>query len=51
MEAYQPIISQVPWLPVVGNHEFYDGDLLNRYLNQTDGDALANPLVRVRSSA
>ena len=49
MEAYEEILTQVPWLPVVGNHEFYDGDELRRYLNQTDGSVVAfpasNPLV------
>ena len=47
MEAYQPVVSQVPWLPVVGNHEFYDGDVLTRYLNQTEGAEIANPIGRV----
>lgn len=36
LEAYQKVIASVPWLPVVGNHEFYDGDKLARYLNQTE---------------
>jgi len=44
MAAYQEIIAEVPWLPVMGNHEFYDGDvLLSRYLNQTAGDVTAYP--------
>ena len=29
-------VPRVPWLPVVGNHEFYDGEKLHRYLNQTE---------------
>eukprot|EP00040_Diaphanoeca_grandis_P044266 m.11825 g.11825 ORF g.11825 m.11825 type:complete len:626 (-) comp9000_c0_seq1:97-1974(-) len=45
MEAYQPVIATVPWLPIVGNHEFYDGDELRRYLNQTEGAMIANPIV------
>ena len=28
MDAFQPIISRVPWLPVIGNHEYYDGHSL-----------------------
>jgi len=43
MQAYEPVLSAVPWLPVVGNHEFYDGDALRRYLNQTEGTVIANP--------
>ena len=43
MEAYQPVLSQIPWLPIVGNHEFLDGEKLHRYLNQTEGSLIANP--------
>lgn len=43
MSAYEKVISEVPWLPVVGNHEFYDGERLRRYLNQTEGSVLAHP--------
>jgi len=43
MQAYEPVVSQIPFLPVVGNHEFYDGQHLGRYLNQTDGTVVANP--------
>ena len=25
MEAFEPVVSELPWLPVIGNHEFYDG--------------------------
>ena len=35
MNAFQPIIANVPWVPVVGNHEFYSSAELNRYLDQT----------------
>ena len=31
MEAYQGVIASIPWLPIVGNHEFLDGDDLRRY--------------------
>ena len=43
MEAYEPVLASTPWLPVVGNHEFYDGDALRRYLNQTEGSVVAFP--------
>ena len=44
MVAFEKVLSQVPWLPIMGNHEFYDGaNKLNRYLNQTDGSAVAFP--------
>ena len=51
MEAYQPVLTAVPWVPIVGNHEFYDGDQLRRYLNQTEGGAVighpaGHPLIR-----
>ena len=36
MSAWQPILSQtIPWVPVVGNHEYYSGAELYRFLNQT----------------
>merc|ERR1712086_558964 len=35
MSAFQPIVANVPWMPVVGNHEYYSGALLERFLNQT----------------
>ena len=22
MDAFQPVISELPWLPVIGNHEY-----------------------------
>ena len=34
MNAFQPILSECPWMPVVGNHE-YSGMQLARYLNST----------------
>ena len=43
MQAYSPIISTIPWIPIVGNHEYLDGDKLSRYLNQTEGTVVANP--------
>ena len=35
MSAYQSIVANCPWMPVVGNHEYYDGEELARYLDQT----------------
>jgi len=37
MSAYQPLLANTPWMPVVGNHEYYSGALLERFLNQTWG--------------
>ena len=34
MQAWQPVLANCPWAPVVGNHEYYDGAELYRYLNQ-----------------
>eukprot|EP00939_MAST-03C_sp_MAST-3C-sp1_P001607 g1607.t1 len=42
MQAYEKILTRTPWIPVVGNHEFYDGDALRRYLNQTEGTVVAD---------
>eukprot|EP00040_Diaphanoeca_grandis_P030384 m.179559 g.179559 ORF g.179559 m.179559 type:complete len:727 (-) comp31979_c1_seq1:166-2346(-) len=35
MQAYQPVLSQCPWMPIVGNHEYYSGTELSRYLDST----------------
>ena len=47
MQAFEKVLSRVPWLPIMGNHEFYDwspnGDHLTRYLNQTAGPVVAFP--------
>eukprot|EP01051_Picozoa_sp_SAG22_P018440 SAG22_NODE_3105_length_1938_cov_1.647635_1_plen_535_part_10 len=40
MNAYQKVLTQVPWVPVVGNHEAGDGDDFDRYFNQTWGHVL-----------
>ena len=37
LDSMQPLLSKVPWIPLLGNHEFFDGDFFNRYLNQTFG--------------
>jgi hypothetical protein len=34
MAGYQPVLSQCPWLPIVGNHEFFETQI-SRYLNST----------------
>ena len=35
MSAFQPILKSCPWLPIVGNHEYYSGEELSRYLDST----------------
>jgi hypothetical protein len=34
MAGYQPTLSQCPWMPLVGNHEYFETKL-SRYLNST----------------
>eukprot|EP00036_Acanthoecidae_sp_10tr_P015395 CAMPEP_0206286198 /NCGR_PEP_ID=MMETSP0106_2-20121207/480_1 /ASSEMBLY_ACC=CAM_ASM_000206 /TAXON_ID=81532 /ORGANISM="Acanthoeca-like sp., Strain 10tr" /LENGTH=610 /DNA_ID=CAMNT_0053716719 /DNA_START=44 /DNA_END=1873 /DNA_ORIENTATION=- len=41
MNSYSKVLKNCPWFPTVGNHEFYDGDQLTRYLNQTYGVTMA----------
>ena len=43
MNAYQPILSQLPWMPIVGNHEYYDGGHFMRFLEQMGGVAMGRP--------
>ena len=33
--AFEPILRSCPWLPIVGNHEYYSGEELARYLDST----------------
>eukprot|EP00045_Choanoeca_perplexa_P017855 m.268780 g.268780 ORF g.268780 m.268780 type:complete len:573 (+) comp17656_c0_seq5:211-1929(+) len=40
--AFQPVLSSVPWVPILGNHEYHEGDDFNRFLNQTYGVTLAS---------
>eukprot|EP00755_Sulcionema_specki_P013818 Sspe_Gene.55010::Locus_30304_Transcript_1_1_Confidence_1.000_Length_1890::g.55010::m.55010 len=35
LQAFQQTLANVPWMPIVGNHEFYADAHLYRYLNQT----------------
>eukprot|EP00662_Eupelagonemidae_sp_cell21_P030299 gene30299-30694_t len=35
--AFQKTIASCPWMPVVGNHEYYAGAKLGRYLDSTSG--------------
>lgn len=35
LDHLQPILRKVPWVPVLGNHEYFDGDMFNRFLNQS----------------
>lgn len=37
MSAYSQVLKNRPWMPIVGNHEFYDNEYFHRYLNQTYG--------------
>ncbi len=50
MNAWQPTLSQCPWLPVIGNHESNDGDNFNRYLNMSWGETLGD-IASLRSTA
>jgi hypothetical protein len=34
MQAFESVIANVPWMPIVGNHEFYSGTKLSRFLDQ-----------------
>ena len=51
MNALQPLLATCPWIPIIGNHEGADGDHTHRYLNQTWGEAYANPLRGSTSTA
>ena len=35
MQAFEQVLGNVPWMPIVGNHEFYADAQLKRYLDQT----------------
>lgn len=35
MNMYQSVLSKCPWVPVVGNHEYYDGEQIKRYQDST----------------
>lgn len=37
MNGYQPLLSSMPWIPVIGNHEYYEGDEFQRFLNMSSG--------------
>jgi len=45
MNAYQPLSSKLPWIPVIGNHEYYDNAYFHRFLNQTFGVQLTTGAV------
>jgi len=57
--AFQETIANCPWLPNVGNHEYYAGEELARYLDGTwqkwgpiaGGDGTAVPAASTASSA
>jgi hypothetical protein len=35
MQAFEQTLANAPWMPIVGNHEFYAGTNLTRYLDST----------------
>ena len=35
MQAFEQVLGNAPWMPIVGNHEFYAGTNLTRYLDST----------------
>lgn len=35
MNAYQAILARCPWMPIVGNHEYYSSEYLSRYMDST----------------
>lgn len=35
MQAFEQTVAQAPWMPIVGNHEFYAGTNLTRYLDSS----------------
>ena len=37
LSAYSRILKHIPWMPIVGNHEYYDNEFFHRFLNQTYG--------------
>jgi hypothetical protein len=41
MNAFQPVLSVCPWIPLLGNHEYNDADDSWRFVNQTFGEAYA----------
>lgn len=42
LNAFEPVLSTCPWVPVIGNHEASDGDHFRFYENLTDGVTMAN---------
>ena len=49
MNAFGRTLAKCPWIPVVGNHEAFDGDHFNRYGHAITGcsTGLATPSSRV----
>jgi len=37
MQAFQQTLASCPWVPIVGNHEYYSGEELAKFLNNTVG--------------
>ena len=40
MNAFQRVIANCPWFPIIGNHEANDGDHYNRYMNIAWGEVM-----------
>ena len=43
LNALQGVVGRVPWVPVLGNHEEYNGDYAHRYVAMTWGEVAGNP--------
>eukprot|EP00940_MAST-03C_sp_MAST-3C-sp2_P002901 g2901.t1 len=51
LNAFQRVISRVPWVPVLGNHEFYENDFAHRYVNETEGIVYGQSALETHTSA
>ena len=52
LNAFQRVIgAAVPWVPVLGNHEYYENDEFHRYLNQTWGEVYGGPSDHTHNTA
>ena len=40
MNALQPLTATLPWMSIMGNHEYYDSERFHRFLNQSFGSQL-----------
>eukprot|EP01063_Lacrimia_lanifica_P041255 TRINITY_DN9584_c0_g1_i2.p2 TRINITY_DN9584_c0_g1~~TRINITY_DN9584_c0_g1_i2.p2 ORF type:complete len:359 (+),score=147.94 TRINITY_DN9584_c0_g1_i2:220-1296(+) len=56
MNGYQRLLAAVPWIPVIGNHEYYEGDMFERFLSMSQGVVLSgtphfNPATKAGAPA